>query len=54
MSSDCFRLAGERIQVTQDSQSWLVTIITATLYGTTLLVVSTILPQMQGTLSATP
>ena len=31
-----------------------VMIITSTLYGTTLLVVSTILPQMQGTLSATP
>jgi len=31
-----------------------VVVITGTLYGTTLLVVSTILPQMQGTLSATP
>jgi len=31
-----------------------VCILTATLYATTLLVVSTILPQMQGTLSATP
>lgn len=31
----------------------LVVILTATLYGTTLLIVSTILPQMQGTLSAT-
>ncbi len=30
-----------------------VVILTATLYGTTLLIVSTILPQMQGTLSAT-
>lgn len=31
----------------------LVVILTSTLYGTTLLIVSTILPQMQGTLSAT-
>ena len=31
-----------------------VVVITGTLYGTTLLVVSTILPQMQGSLSATP
>ena len=31
-----------------------VVILTTTLYGTTLLVVSTILPQIQGTMSATP